>query len=88
MNNSNKEKKEEILYQWMSDKLGITAIFPEHLSNSNGQSKSHPSKFLYKDVLNKKMKISLTVYKNCNITSAVPLVCKNATFCKYKILSV
>ena len=34
----------------------------------------------------KKMRILCAVYKNCNIISAVAFVCKNAIFCKYRIL--
>ena len=72
----------------MSEELGITARYPETTLDFNGQFKSHLSKCLYKNVLNRKKRILCVVYKNCNIVSVMAFVCKNATFCKYKILPI
>ena len=53
LSKGNKKKQEEILYQWMTEDLGITAWFPEN-SFSFLDKKLHPSKFLFRDVLEKK----------------------------------
>ena len=51
---TNKKQQEEFLYRWITEELGITAWFPENLLNSNFDTIPHPSKMLYKEILNKK----------------------------------
>jgi hypothetical protein len=51
---TNKKKQEEFLHQWMTKELGITASLPENIISSDFDKKSHPSKFLYQEMLHKK----------------------------------
>ena len=53
-NKGNIEKQEEFLHHWMTEELGLTASVPAEFLNSNSQNKSHPSKFLYKEINQKK----------------------------------
>ena len=52
----NKKKQEEFLHQLMTKELGITAWFPDNVSNFNFETNPHPSKYLYKDIKIKKDK--------------------------------
>ena len=53
-NKMDKKKQEEFLHQWMTEELGVTASLPENSSSLNFERKLHPSKVLYKDILNEK----------------------------------
>jgi hypothetical protein len=53
-NKTDKKKQEKLLHQWMTEELGVIASFPENSSAVDFERKPHPSKVLYKDILNEK----------------------------------
>ena len=53
-NKTDKKKQTEFLHQWLKGELGVTASFPESSCGMNTERKTHPSKVLYKDILNEK----------------------------------
>ena len=51
-NTTNRKEQKEILHQWMTEELGMTASFPETFLSPISENKSHPSKLLYNDIKN------------------------------------
>ena len=52
--NKDKKKQEELLYQWMTKELGLTASFPKSCLDNTYDKNNHPSKNLYQDIIENK----------------------------------
>lgn len=53
-NRENKELQEEFLHHWMTEELGITAIYLENSLSSNVDKNIHPSTLTYLEIKNNK----------------------------------